>query len=301
MHHSDSPDSTDNLVSTPQATGRSLPQMSQRSLKLMALLLGAIALAILLNRIRPVTLFNPLQDFVFWVEEHYQQWFSRHASPSPLALIGFAFLGGLIASISPCILALLPVNLSYIGTRTLTSRRAALQKAIAFVLGVVTVLSLLGLVSSLASLLLFQFQGYIYGAVGLLLLWMGLHLWGWVPLRLPQWSGQLPIPGAYGVGFTFALVTSPCTSPFLFSVLGLAATTGSSLHSVITMVSYALGYTAILFAASVITGFAKQTRALLPYAQQGVNLGAAVLVVTGLYYLVSGFHWFIAMVRVWNG
>lgn len=258
-------------------------------------MLGAIALALAFNQIRPVMLLQPIQDAVFWIEDHYDQWYQAHVPASRLTILVFAFLGGLVASISPCILALLPVNLSYIGTRTITSRRDALGKAIAFVLGVVTVLSILGLVSSAASFVLLQMQGYVYLAVGTLIVGMGLNLLGWVPLPLPKPQARLPIPGAYGVGLTFALVTSPCTSPFLFSILGVAATTGSQLQSVLTMVSYALGYTAVLFAASVLTGFAKQARSLLPHSQRIVLVGAMVLIVAGLYYCISGLRWIVAM------
>lgn len=298
MHHPDrQPESLpDSFSPVPSSSAPSNSQKpSYRFLKLGLFLVGAIALAVVLNQIRPVTLLQPIQNFVFWSEDHYHQWYERHSSPSMLALLLFAFLGGLVASISPCILALLPVNLSYIGTRTITSRRDALGKAIAFVLGVVTVLSVLGLMSSVASFVLLRAQGYVYLAVGTLILWMGLNLLGWVPLQLPQVNTRLPLSGAYGVGVTFALVTSPCTSPFLFSVLGMAATAGSQVQSVLTMVSYALGYTAVLFAASVLTGFAKQAQLLLPHSERLIKIGAGVLLLTGTYYLVSGLRWVVLM------
>jgi cytochrome c biogenesis protein CcdA len=44
-------------------------------------------------------------------------------SPTTQWLLPLAFLGGLIASVSPCILGLLPINRSYIGTLELKSRR----------------------------------------------------------------------------------------------------------------------------------------------------------------------------------
>lgn len=298
MHYSDPPPDSSPEVLAPAPVPSASPHLQQRRyrfLKFGLLLVGAIALALMLNQVRPVTLFQPIQDFVFWAEEQYHQWYERHSDPSNVALLLFAFLGGLVASVSPCILALLPVNLSYIGTRTITSRRDALAKAIAFVLGVVTVLSILGLMSSVASFVLLRAQGYVYLVVGTLILWMGLNLLGWVPLRLPQVNTRLPGSGAYGVGFTFALVTSPCTSPFLFSVLGMAAAADSHLQSVLTMVSYALGYTAVLFTASVLTGFATQAQSFLTHAERVVRIGAGVLLLTGTYYLISGLRWILLM------
>ena len=65
-----------------------------------------------------------------------------------LVLLGFG--GGLISSLLPCVLSLLPVNLAYIGTLNITSKLEALKKASAFVLGVVLVMTLLGVFGGLA-------------------------------------------------------------------------------------------------------------------------------------------------------
>ena len=87
------------------------------------------------------------------VENTYKEWFTQQDTSNPVLLFVFAFIGGLIASISPCILAMLPINLSYIGTLKIKSRRDALMKVSLFVTGVIIILSLLGLVSSFAGVL----------------------------------------------------------------------------------------------------------------------------------------------------
>jgi cytochrome c-type biogenesis protein len=88
-------------------------------------------------------LYNSLGDIVSQIEAPYQKWLEQQNTSNPTVLIPLAFVGGLIASISPCILSLLPVNLSYIGTLKINSRRDAFFKAGQFVLGVVTIFSLL--------------------------------------------------------------------------------------------------------------------------------------------------------------
>jgi cytochrome c-type biogenesis protein len=254
------------------------------------LVLGLLALILVLT-IGPI-IGHPLEKAISIVENSYQQWLDRQDTTNPLILLPLAFLGGVIASISPCILALLPVNLSYIGTLKIESRWDAFSKAGLFVLGAVTTLSLFGLVSSFAGTVMVEYRGYINIVVGLIMAVMGLWLLGVIKLPLPQMNLNLPQAGPYGVGLTFALVSSPCASPVLFAVLAAAAATGSQVLGTLTMVSYALGYTILIFLASLFTGLAKQSRNLLQHSETIIRLGSVALMVTGAYYLVTGTQWF---------
>lgn len=298
---------------------RSLPIRLQKPLLLLGLFLGAIAVGWGVDQFLQTQLYHELEQFAFWTGETYDRWFTQQFSQpttNPLLLIGLAFVGGLIASVSPCILSMLPVNLSYIGTREITSRRDALVKASAFVLGVVTVLSLLGLFSSFAGFVLVKFRGYFHLLVGAVILLMGLTLAGIVKISLPhhRWlTSNLTSPtsakfswanlvrsllvGPYSVGLTFALVSSPCTSPIMVSVLTAAAATGSQIQSTLTMVSYALGYTAIIFLASLFTGLAKQTRSLLAHSEAIVRVASILLLLVGSFYLISGAQWVLLALR----
>jgi cytochrome c-type biogenesis protein len=123
-------------------------------------------------------LFHPLEQLVSQTENQYQKWGESQPLNHPWILIPFAVGGGLLASISPCILALLPVNLSYIGTLNLKSRREAFWNATGFVLGVVTVLSIFGLFSSVAGAIMVDWRGYINLAIGCLIILMGLSFGG---------------------------------------------------------------------------------------------------------------------------
>lgn len=90
--------------------------------------LGLIALIVVLT-LGPV-ISHPIEKLISLVENRYQEWFEQQDTANPLILITLAFLGGLIASVSPCILALLPVNLSYIGTLKIKSRWDAFKKLV---------------------------------------------------------------------------------------------------------------------------------------------------------------------------
>lgn len=263
------------------------------------LFIGTILVILAVSWIDWSEVFKPLQYWIFQLESNYHQWLGKNSYNNSAILLLLAFVGGLIASISPCKLALLSVNLSYIGTLDITSRKDALVKAGSFVLGVVTVLSCLGLFSSFIGAALFSYRGYVELGVGLVMLLMGLNLFGLLNLPLPHINWRLPSSlGAYSVGLTFALVSSPCSSPVLFAVLTAAAATGSGLQSMLTMVSYALGNTAVIFLASLFAGLAKQTRVLLQYSDRILALAGGLLILTGGYYLVNGIRWVVSSMSI---
>lgn len=253
--------------------------------------LGLIALIVVIT-LGPV-ISHPIERLISLVENRYQKWFDQQDTANPLILVALAFIGGLIASVSPCILALLPVNLSYIGTLKIKSRWDAFKKAGLFVLGSVVILSLFGLVSSFAGAVMVEYRGYINIAVGLIMALMGLWLLGIIKINLPQMELSLPEAGPFGVGLTFALVSSPCASPVLFAVLAAAAATGSQILGTLTMVSYALGYTILIFLASLFTGLAKQSKSLLKHSEGIIRFGSVALIMTGAYYLFTGSKWFL--------
>jgi cytochrome c-type biogenesis protein len=58
------------------------------------------------------------------------------------------------------------------------------------------------------------------------------------------------------------------------------------------MVSYALGYTLLIFLASLFTGLAKQSRSLLNHSEGIIRFGSPALILTGVYYLFTGTQWF---------
>ncbi len=273
------------------ATKKTSPKIPKKWFVFGGLALLGFALALLITG--PVS--QALEYAISVVENRYQEWFDQQDTANPLVLMPLAFTGGLIASISPCILAMLPINLSYIGTRNITSRKDAFIKAGMFVLGNVIVLSLFGLVSSFAGLVIVEYRGHINVVVGAIILIMGLGLLGLIKIPLPRINVGGTNFGPFGVGLTYALVSSPCASPVLFAVLAASAASGSQVLSVLTMVSYALGYTIIIFLSSLLTGFAKQAKLLLKYSEGITKFGSIALILAGIYYLFIGIKWFIGV------
>jgi cytochrome c-type biogenesis protein len=276
------------ITSQPTERENNIRKLPKKWLLFGGLALLGLVLALLIAG--PIS--QTLEHLISFVENRYQEWFSKQDTANPLVLMPLAFIGGLIASVSPCILALLPLNLSYIGTRKITSRGDAFVKAGLFVLGNVIILGLFGLVSSFAGAIMVEYRGHINVVVGAIILIMGFGLLGLIKIPLPEINVDGSNFGPFGVGLTFALVSSPCASPVLFAVLAAAGASGSQLIAVLTMASYAFGYTIIIFLASLLTGFAKQANLLLKYSENITKFGSVALILAGIYYLITGVQWF---------
>jgi cytochrome c-type biogenesis protein len=252
----------------------------------------ALLAMVLVLKVGPIVS-EPIDKLVSELGNSYEKWFKHQDTNNPIVLILLAFFGGVLASISPCILGMLPINLSYIGTLKIKSRWDAFTQAGLFVLGAVTVLSIIGFFASSIGGFAILHKGEINIVVGILMLVMGLWLMGVIKIPLP--TANIPLPkaaGSYGVGFTFALVSSPCASPVLAAVLLAAGTTGSPVLGVLAMASYAIGYTSLIFLASLFAGLAKQSKKLLQHSEAVIRFGSVALMITGFYYVYVGAQWF---------
>ncbi len=259
--------------------------MRRRWGQLAALGLGAVLVVVAQPLWQEVAVFWQ-QGLGPWIGG-YQDWVAR-AAALPWMLPVLAFLGGVVVSLSPCILSLLPVHLSYLGTLAPRSRREALGNSLAFVAGATTLFAAVGLFAGFASALLWTWRGPVYMGMGGLICAMGLRQLGFFPQwslpKLPalQWLGH-----PYMVGLSFATVVSPCAGSIAVSTVVAAAGTGSPLLAALVMIGYGLGYTSIVFLAGVWVGFAQYARRLTAQSGQWLTVGGWVLTIAGLAY----FYW----------
>ncbi|HGY5537334.1 MAG TPA: cytochrome c biogenesis CcdA family protein, partial [Prochlorococcus sp.] len=103
-----------------------------------------------------------------------------HLSPLTLVLV---FAAGLLTSLGPCSLSLLPVTLAYLAG--FDSQQPPWQRSMAFCAGIVGALVLLGSLSGLIGRIYGQIPGVVPTFVALLAVLMGLNLLGLIKLPLP--------------------------------------------------------------------------------------------------------------------
>ena len=235
-----------------------------------------------------------LQTQLYWLEHFANTLVSEQLAHLTPASVGIIFLAGLLTSLTPCMLSMLPITIGYIGGYETQTRVQAAVQSTWFALGLATTLAGLGIVAAVV--------GKIYGQIGLglpiavsaIAILMGLNLLEALPLRLPSFSGlewiskDLP-PGvrAYLIGLTFGLVASPCSTPVLASILAWISATKDPVLGSVLLLSYTVGYAAPLVLAGTFTASIKKLLELRRWSGWITPASGVLLVGFGVFSLLS--------------
>lgn len=162
----------------------------------------------------------------------------------PDVSLGVAFLAGLASFISPCVLAIVPVYLTYLAGGRPHGRGTALSHALLFVIGFSAVFVTLGLSASAAGALLTRHLFIIKRVGGAFVIVFGIHRLGlirWGPLYAEKRflvRGRAGLWTSFLMGLAFSFGWSPCVGPILAAILLYAATSGGGL---LLLVAYSAG------------------------------------------------------------
>jgi len=208
--------------------------------------------------------------------------------------IGIIFAAGLLTSLTPCMLSMLPITIGYIGGYETKGRLQAATQSTWFALGLATTLAGLGILAASV--------GRVYGQVGvglpivvsLIAIIMGLNLLEALPLQLPSLGGMEWISKdlpegvrSYLIGLTFGVVASPCSTPVLATLLAWVATTQDLILGGALLLSYTAGYVAPLILAGTFTASIKKLLELRQWSGWITPVSGALLVGFGVFSLLS--------------
>jgi len=158
------------------------------------------------------------------------------------------FLEGVITFVSPCLLPMLPVYLSYFMGGEQAGSRRALRSALGFVLGFTLVFVALGALSGTLGRLLVAHRTAVNLVTGAVVVVLGLNFMGVLRIgflsRTLKPDAEVPEGGFFSsllLGVVFSIGWTPCVGAFLGSALLLASQQGSALRGVLMLVVYSLG------------------------------------------------------------
>lgn len=156
------------------------------------------------------------------------------------------FLEGLISFISPCMLPMLPIYLSYFAAGEKEQRRAGLLlRVLSFVGGFTLVFCLLGLFAGTLGRLLAKYQTALNLVSGAVVILFGLSYLE--VIRLPFFKGMKTgrsVSGAVSAflfGVIYSVSLTPCVGAFLGSALALASASGTALRGTLLLLVYSAG------------------------------------------------------------
>lgn len=208
--------------------------------------------------------------------------------------IGLIFIAGLLTSLTPCMLSMLPLTVAYIGGYETENRLQSALQSLWFAAGLATTLALLGVVAAIV--------GQVYGQIGIglpiivsiIAILMGLNLLEALPLQLPASGGMDWISPnfpnsvrSYLIGLTFGLVASPCSTPVLATLLAWISTTQNPILGSGLLLAYTAGYVSPLVLAGTFTASIKKLLALRQWSGWITPTSGVLLVGFGVISLLS--------------
>lgn len=158
-----------------------------------------------------------------------------------------SFLEGVITFISPCLLPMLPIYLSYFAGGGERTAGKTLRGALGFVLGFTAMFVAMGALAGTVGSFLREYQRAVNVVSGLIVIFFGLHFLGVFRLELfrgirrDMGEGELGFFSAAVFGVIFSVGWTPCVGAFLGSALMLASQQGSALTGMVMLLCYSLG------------------------------------------------------------
>ena len=158
-----------------------------------------------------------------------------------------SFQEGIITFLSPCLLPMLPIYLSYFAGGGERTTRRTLKGALGFVLGFTLVFVAMGALAGTVGSFLQAHQTWVNVISGLVVILFGLNYLGVIRLNLFHGSSRgvdtrdMGFFSALVFGVIFSLGWTPCVGAFLGAALLLASQQGHVLEGMGMLLLYSLG------------------------------------------------------------
>lgn len=157
-----------------------------------------------------------------------------------------AFLEGIITFISPCLLPMIPLYISYFAGGKERNTKKTIKNALGFILGFTIVFVLMGALAGTFGQLLNKYKTVVDIVTGLIVIFFGLNFLGVFKFNIFKGSKKaktenLGFFSSMVFGIVFSIGWTPCVGAFLGSALMMAASQGQATEGIIMLLLYSLG------------------------------------------------------------
>lgn len=158
-----------------------------------------------------------------------------------------SFLEGIITFISPCLLPMLPIYISYFAGGGVRSGKRTLTCAGGFVLGFTLIFVAMGALAGTLGSFLTRYQTWVNLISGVVVVLFGLNYMGVLQMNIFRGvrraiqPGEMDFFSAVLFGIIFSVGWTPCVGAFLGSALMLASQQGHVLEGMGMLLCYSLG------------------------------------------------------------
>jgi len=209
--------------------------------------------------------------------------------------------GGVIASISPCSLAMLPLIIGYVGGYSKETPFRTFVQLCCFIFGTAIVFSIIGIICAVTgSVFASTLGGYFTVIMASLLLVMGLKLTGILDFDMPVMIKAMPTNTTNSLflypvllGIVFALAGTPCSTPILAGIMAFAAMGKSLAAAVLMLFLFAVGQGLILIIAGLFTSGLKNLKKFAGFSDILLKISGWLLVFVAIYLYYKTFSPFI--------
>lgn len=196
-----------------------------------------------------------------------------------------SFLEGVVTFISPCLLPMLPIYISYFAGGGERSVKKTLSGALGFVTGFTIVFVALGALAGTLGGLLKEYQTAVNIVSGLIVIFFGLNFLGVFKLNLFKGSNHkvntknMGFFSAMLFGIIFSVSWTPCVGAFLGSALMLASQQGHVGEGVVMLLVYSLGLGIPFMLSAVLIDYLKSAFNWIKKRYKVINIVCGVLLI----------------------
>ena len=199
------------------------------------------------------------------------------------------FLEGVVTFISPCLLPMLPIYISYFAANEANKKRA-IKNSLGFVSGFTIVFVTMGAFAGTAGRLIRDYTLIFNNVTGLIVIVFGLNFLGVLKIGFLNRAGNkntkvknLGFFSSLLFGLVFSISWTPCVGAFLGSALLMASLRGSLLQGISMLLAFSLGLGIPFVASALLIDQLKGTFDFIKRNYKIINfLSGALLIIVGI-------------------